>query len=326
MGNCQKYGYLISPTPMDSEVLYELDLGTPPQELQKWAKENIREDPNTRCMVLEDFRDLIYARGECTPHRTDDAFLLRFLRGRKFSVEAAYKLFVNYYRFKEENPEYFDGVNLMRLLRISGDDIITVPPYREASGRRILLYRMGKWDPEKYTITELFQATMAILELAIMEPRAQILGGIGLFDLSNLTLQQAYYMTPSLAHKIVQVLVTSFPMKIHAIHIVFQPWIFDIVYRVFQPFITGPMKNRIFFHGEDLDSLHKHIDPKHLPEKYGGKHPDYDFVPWVHGFNRSAQILGELKNLGYDISERDLAEEHRKDLEEDQSLSDGKGS
>lgn len=39
---------------------------------------------------------LFLARGECTPHRTDDAFLLRFLRGRKFNVEAAYRL-VSYF-------------------------------------------------------------------------------------------------------------------------------------------------------------------------------------------------------------------------------------
>jgi hypothetical protein len=35
---------------------------------------------------------LFTARGECTPPRTDDSFLLRFLRSRKFHLEAAYKL------------------------------------------------------------------------------------------------------------------------------------------------------------------------------------------------------------------------------------------
>lgn len=67
----------------------------------------------------------------------------------------------------------------------------------------------GNWDPERCTVTELFQATMAVLELAILEQRAQILGGIGLLDMSDLTLQQAYNMTPSVAHKIVQILVVS---------------------------------------------------------------------------------------------------------------------
>lgn len=35
---------------------------------------------------------LLAERGDCTPHRTDDAFLLRFLRARHFVVERAYRL------------------------------------------------------------------------------------------------------------------------------------------------------------------------------------------------------------------------------------------
>lgn len=50
---------------------------------------------------------------------------------------------------------------------------------------------------------------MAILELAILEQRAQILGGIAMFDLGNLSMQQAWYITPSMASKIVQIMVVS---------------------------------------------------------------------------------------------------------------------
>nr|CAH7741002.1 unnamed protein product [Callosobruchus chinensis] len=292
--------------PSDTDVLSELDLGEPPQELLDWAKENLNEDPETREELLEELRNLIYERGECTPHRTDDAFLLRFLRARMFNVRKAHRLLVNYYEFKENNPEFYDGVNLRGLLRIGDKNIITVPPYREQTGRRILLYRMGNWDPEQFTIDELFQATLIILELAILEQRAQILGGIAMFDLGGLTLQQAWYMTPSIAHKIVQIMVTSFPMKIHAIHIVNQSWIFDAVYNIFKPFLDNKMKEKIFFHGENMESLHQHIDPKHLPERYGGVHPDYCYNDWIKFFESSEKIMYELNSLGYkDDKEKD---------------------
>ncbi|KAJ8973507.1 hypothetical protein NQ317_006497 [Molorchus minor] len=245
------------------------------------------------------FENLTEKRGECTPHRTDDAFLLRFLRGRLFVVERAHRLFVNYYQFKENNPEFYDGVNLKNLLRIGEDDIITVPPYRDQTGRRILLYRLGNWDPQKYTIDEIFQATMIILELAILEQRAQILGGVCMFDMGGLSLQQAWYLTPSIAHKVIQIMVTSFPMKIHELHIVNQSKIFDFIYTVFKPFINDKMKERIFFHGTDMESLHQHIDPKHLPERYGGVHPDYNYQDWIEYFERDPQIRWELESLGY---------------------------
>lgn len=51
---------------------------------------------------------------------------------------------VNYYTFKENNPQFYEGVNLRCLLKAGDDAIITVPPYREQTGRRILLYRLGR--------------------------------------------------------------------------------------------------------------------------------------------------------------------------------------
>lgn len=103
-------------------------------------------------------------RGECVPHRTDDAFLLRFIRARNFKIEGAHRLvrfsrinieklsskvfffvlqLVNYYDFKENNPQFYENVDLLALMKIGEDGIITVPPYREQTGRRVLLYRWG---------------------------------------------------------------------------------------------------------------------------------------------------------------------------------------
>nr|XP_023028323.1 clavesin-1-like [Leptinotarsa decemlineata] len=201
-------------------------------------------------------------RGECVPHRTDDAFILRFLRGRNFVLERAHRL-------------------------------------------------KGNWDPERLSTDELFQSTMIVLELAILEQRAQILGGVCIFDLGGLSLQQAWYITPSIAHKIVQIMVTSFPMKVHALHIVNQSWIFDMIYNIFKPFVDERMKEKIFFHGEDMESLHQHIDPKHLPEKYGGIHPDYDYKDWIKYFENNEKIRWELETLGYrdDKEKTDLGKE-----------------
>lgn len=39
---------------------------------------------------------------------------------------------------------------------------------------------------------------------------------------------------------------------------------------------------QLFFHGTEMQSLHKHIDPACLPENYGGKLPkvNYSSVDW----------------------------------------------
>lgn len=92
-------------------------------------------------------------------------------------------------------------------------------------------------------------------------------------------------------------------MKIKAIHIVYQSWIFDMMFNIFKPFLDERMKKRIFFHGDDMESLHQHIDPKHLPKKYGGVHEDYDYMEWMRFFATNDTIVKELRSLGYIVDE-----------------------
>lgn len=46
----------------ENEVKSQLDLGEPPQHVLDWAKENIRENPETRDQVIEEFRDMIFGK------------------------------------------------------------------------------------------------------------------------------------------------------------------------------------------------------------------------------------------------------------------------
>lgn len=281
------------------DVAAELDLGEPPDELKEFARRNLGESPDTRQSLVQELRDMIYERGEVVPHRTDDAFLIRFLRARRFDVEKAHRLMTNYYRFKENNPEIHEDVHPMNMRYIGDDDVLSVLPYREQTGRRIMIYKIGNWNPSNYSVEELFKATVVVLELAVLEQRAQIIGGICIFDFGGISMQHAWQITPSIARKTVELLVTSFPIRTHAIHIVNESWGFDIIFAIFKPFLDNRMKEKIYFHGHDLESLHSHIDPKFLPRRYGGMRPEYSYTDWVQSFLNNKTIIAELEQLGY---------------------------
>lgn len=55
------------------------------------------------------------------------------------------------------------------------------------------------------------------------------------------------------------------PIKVQAAHIINNGWVFDTAYQLFKPFISDKMREKIFVHGTDLESLHKYIDPARLP-------------------------------------------------------------
>nr|CAD7410324.1 unnamed protein product [Timema poppensis] len=306
-----------------------LDLENPPDHLLQYARLHLEELPDTKESVIQEFKDLIYERGDVMPHRMDDPFLVRFLRARRFNVEKSYRLMTRYYQFKENNPEMHDEVNPLHLKFIGDDDVLSVLPNREQTGRRIMIYKMdhlyreptiqtpskrgslcgrivctalraslfiGNWNPSLYSMDEIMKATVAVLECAILEQRAQILGGICLIDMGNVSLQHAWNITPSIASKIVELMVTSFPVRTHAIHIVNQSWVFDIIYTIFRPMLDERMKEKIYFHGDDLDSLHAHIDPKFLPACYGGVQPEFSYMDWMDSLRNNPRIVREEGN------------------------------
>lgn len=281
-----------------------LDLDDPPPEVMEYARRELGETDEVKCQTLQEFRDMIYERGECTPHRmNDDEFLIRFLRARNFNVKAAHKLIVKYYNFKEENPEIHRMMNSTEMRHIGDDNIISVPPYRTQCGRRIMIYRFGNWDPRKYPSEEIFKATVAILELGILEPKHQIMGGVAIFDFKNISMSHAWSITPQVANMTLSLMVTAFPMRIHALHILHQSWIFDAIFAVFKPLLDTNMKNRLFFHGNNYESLHKHIQPEYLPKMYGGVRDELPYYKWIAALIQDPKIIEQMSKMGYNITD-----------------------
>lgn len=72
-----------------------------------------------------------------------------------------------------------------------------------------------------------------------------------------------------------------------------------MIYQIFKPFLNERMRERIFIHGSDMTSLHKHIDKAHLPTKYGGEMPDFPYTKWMECLAKNEKVMEELKQLGY---------------------------
>lgn len=104
----------------------------------------------------------------------------------------------------------------------------------------------------------------------MLEPESQVCGAVVIFDMDGLSLQQTWQFTPPFAKRIVDWLQDSVPLRIKNIHIVNQPYVFNMVFALFKPFLKEKLKSRIIFHGTDRKSLHKYMSPKCLPECYGG--------------------------------------------------------
>lgn len=122
------------------------------------------------------------------------------------------------------------------------------------------------------------------------EPTSQINGNVVIFDMDGLPLANVMQFTPSFANMLLDYVQDCLCIRLKAVHIVFNSYIFNMLFAIFKPFIKDKLRKRvsyhyyilfhkrgnynyplqIFFHGKNMDSLHQHINKECLPAKYGG--------------------------------------------------------
>lgn len=84
-----------------------------------------------------------------------------------------------YCEFREANPELHIDIHPFLLNKLGEDDIVSVTPYRDQTGRRIMIYKFGNWRPSKIPIDDIFRASIILFEMGALEPQSQVLGGVG---------------------------------------------------------------------------------------------------------------------------------------------------
>lgn len=71
----------------------------------------------------------------------------------------------------------------------------------------ILKLFLGNWNTSKYKVTELFKASVVVMELGMLERATSIMGGVCIFDLGGVGLSHVWNITPAVAETVVDLLV-----------------------------------------------------------------------------------------------------------------------
>ncbi|PBC32775.1 Alpha-tocopherol transfer protein [Apis cerana cerana] len=196
----------------------EVEFGPPGKELQEIAKNELRETPELQKDAIARLRELLKGKNK--------------RKRPEFSSIQHSNVYENLKPSKEKN--------------IFEQNILSVLPNRDQNGRRILLIELGKkWKHNKCSLDEVFKGCVLYVEAAMLEPATQIAGAIVIFDMDGLTLQQAWQFTPAFAKRIVDWLQDAVPLRIKNIHVVNQPYVFNMVFALFKPFLRDKLKNRL---------------------------------------------------------------------------------
>uniref|UniRef100_A0A8C4Q801 Clavesin-2 n=1 Tax=Eptatretus burgeri TaxID=7764 RepID=A0A8C4Q801_EPTBU len=222
-----------------------LQVGLRPETVEK-ARLELSESPETIHQAIQEVRDLIITRPDVGFLRTDDVFILRFLRARKSQPAAAFRLLAQYFDFRQQNLEMFKNFKatdhgIKQALR---DGFPGVLSQLDHHGRKVLVLFAANWDQSRYTFVDILRAILLSLEMMIEDPELQVNGFVLIIDWSNFSFKQASRLSPSMLRLAIEGL-------------------------------------QIFLHGNNLTSLHQLIQPEILPSEFGGLEPPYDMGTWA---------------------------------------------
>ncbi|CAN8026941.1 unnamed protein product [Ixodes persulcatus] len=231
--------------------------------------------------------------------RTDAAFLLKFLRARKFDVDRAFTLLKNYYGYRSRHRKIFQDLLPSALHSNLRYNYQTLLPGRDRKGRAILVVKSGFWDPLEYGADEMFRTNLLCVEQAIQDLETQVRGIVLLNDLQGMSLHHVRHCPPTHFIKIIHLIQDCFPARFKAIHVVNEPAIFSMMFGIVRRLLNEKLQQRIHFHGCDMSSLHQFIPAEILPEEYGGFNGPMDNSDFVARLYRNDELFKKDSEYGY---------------------------
>ncbi len=244
------------------------------------AMRELREVPERRAEAISELRARIEAE-ERSPDRAqdclrferkDDKFLLRFLRARKFNVENALQLYINYYKYRQKHADLLTNFHPSSVEHVFRSRLFGVIDRRLKNGSKAFCMFPARWDVEELPPNDCYKAALLILEKLIEDEENQV-HGISIID--NMEDMPFHVVTNFIRsdaiqkHALVE-LQDSFPVRFKGIHFLNEPWYLRFVLRLIKPFLKEKHRDRFITHGYDVSTLHEHVDPQQLPGDFGG--------------------------------------------------------
>jgi len=241
----------------------------------KKAADELNEKPKEVQSHIDTLREWVQSQPHITS-RTDDAFLLRFLRVAKFSQLRAQEVLENFctVRSIEEKgaPEWFKDLDpstdkMQEMLDLG----LNVPlPGKDKQGRTVMLVQTGGYDPSKHDFVDVMRVGFMSSDVILLDPETQVNGLVVLLDFSEFSAAHVYNYTRSTIQKAMKCWTDTYPTRSKGVNYYNTPSVFNALQDVFMFFMKEKLKKRLHFHKDSLASLQQQVPRRMLPKEYGG--------------------------------------------------------
>jgi len=281
--------------------------GTLNPELLEKARKELNEDPERKAQDIQAIRDWMkkqpYIRGN-----TDDEVILMFLRSCKFSLERCKEKIDKYYTIQTALPEWYQNLDPTTKQHQAVLDKGLVLPLKDydREGRKVIIMRMGLWDPSKISLDALFRVVAMINQVVLHDEQTQVCGIVSVQDMTGMSASILGAFSPSFAKKALACWQDCIPIRVQGFHCIGLPSFFDVLFNIFKTFMKDKLRRRVFVHSGKMEELYNHIPRDILPEEYGGTAgPIQDLIDyWKNEVTKAKPELLKSNSYGVDENRR----------------------
>ncbi|XP_050525620.1 alpha-tocopherol transfer protein-like [Daktulosphaira vitifoliae] len=251
-----------------------MTLVQPSTEMQLHIRTELNENIATRDKDLEHIKEWLRLQPHL-PKFQDDARIMTFLRGCKFSLEKTKRKLDMYFTMRAAVPEFFNNRDplLPEIKEIM--KIVNLPPLPGLTpdGRRVVIMNGIDIAQPNFSVADGMKVVLMIGDIRLKEEHTGVAGDVYIFDASVATpsnfANHFAKFTPALIKKFLICVQEAYPVKLKEVHVINVSPMVDTIINFVKPFLKEKIRNRIHVHSS-MESLNKFVPKDMLPEEYGG--------------------------------------------------------
>ncbi|KAK4010343.1 hypothetical protein OUZ56_019489 [Daphnia magna] len=250
-----------------------------PEIIEKAEKE-LSEDDHLRTQSVLALREWAKKQPHLQAMPLDAKFLLRYLRGCKYSLEKVKKKLDMTLTLRTALPEYFsdwDPMTPENQLILSMGGILPLPGY-DHLGRKVLLHRPGVNDPAKCRFEDVQRVGFMVSEILGDEDEQMFIAGmVILVDMTDFSMGHITGTPMAAMKKLMPCWEEASPIRPKSMNYIHTSTLFNFINNLISSLMKEKMRQRVHFHG-DMESLYKEVPKSVLPIEYGGDNMSLDEI------------------------------------------------
>jgi len=251
----------------DDSIMHKLTI-----EQKEYAAKVLNESDENKEIAIPEIKRWIQEND--LRARTDDFFILRFLRACKFNIEKTKTRMRNYQKQRVNLPVWFANRDPLQPKVQELLDLGICLPLRklDSEGRMVCLVRFI-YDPDVFTFSEVIKVINMVFEVAIRDSiEISLYGIVVIADFEHTTWRHISQMkNPSIIMNAVHAWQGCYPIRIRLINLINMPEYAKLFVAIVRYFLSNKLKERMHIYSRNIaHECFKDMPTNILPVEYGG--------------------------------------------------------